>query len=72
MDEILDLAQQNQLDIGEGQRTITLSEGSYNLIASLLSLADSQDRWGNDGLDLADADWPEACQLVATALWEVS
>jgi hypothetical protein len=72
MDEVLDLSQQESLIVGEGDRDVILSEPTYNLVCSLLAVVDNQDRWGKDGLDLGDGDWPDAVSLIADALWELS
>jgi hypothetical protein len=71
MEELVDLGQQESLPVGEGDRTIVLSEASYNLICSILNVLDEQDRWGISGEDLPDAYWQDAIQLVSIALWEM-
>jgi hypothetical protein len=71
MEELMDLGQQDSLLVGEGDRTIVLSESSYNLLCSILSALDDQDRWGISGEDLPDAYWQDAIQLVSIALWEM-
>lgn len=71
MYEIVDLGQQDTLELGLDPSGLTVSERSYNLILSLLSLLDERDRWGKSELELNDSDWAAAYQDVSKALWEM-